>query len=104
MRAIILGCYAPHALKGLIAGSDRKAAVEKMLSAVSGTLVSIEFTRGEFDTVGTIEVPDQAAATGVVMAIASSGAFTKVCLLEVLDADKVLAEAKKAAAAFQPPA
>ena len=51
MKAILLGTYTPNALKGLIAGSDRKAAVEAILNEVGGALESLSFTRGEYDVV-----------------------------------------------------
>ncbi len=31
MRTIFLACYAPHAVKGLIGGSDREGAVNSLL-------------------------------------------------------------------------
>ena len=40
MNIMFLGCYAPQAVKGLIAGSDREAAINALLDAVGGTLVS----------------------------------------------------------------
>ena len=51
MRTIFLGCYAPHALKGLIGGSDRKAAINALLDSTGGKLESLSFTRGEYDVV-----------------------------------------------------
>ena len=38
MRTILLACYEPHAIKGLIAGSDREAAVRALLDSVGGKL------------------------------------------------------------------
>lgn len=102
MRTVFLGCYAPDAFKGLIAGSDRKAAVETLLASVGGTLESLMFTRGEFDVVAVCEFPNQHTALGVVVAINASGAFSRVSVLEELDMDKVLAEARKAAEAYTP--
>ena len=37
MKMILLGKYTANALAGLIAGSDRKAAVEALLSQIGGT-------------------------------------------------------------------
>ena len=47
MKAILLGTYTANALKGLMAGSDRKAAIEALLNEVGGSLESLSFTRGE---------------------------------------------------------
>ena len=69
MRVVLLGCYAPHAVKGVISGSDREAAVQKLLDKVGGTLVSVMFTRGEFDVLVLADVPDEATESGLTMAV-----------------------------------
>ena len=102
MRMILLGCYAPHAIKGIIGGSDREAAVKALLGSVGGTLVSLMFTRGEFDVAVTVEVPDQATGVGLGMAIQASGAFTRASLLNELDMGPVLAAAQKALKVYTP--
>ena len=102
MRVVVLGCYAPHAVKGVIAGSDREAAVKELLDKVGGTLVSVMFTRGEFDILVLADVPDEATAIGLTMAVQASGAVTRVSVLSELDMKPVLAAANKAAAAYEP--
>lgn len=102
MRVVVLGCYAPHAVKGVIAGSDREAAVKQLLDKVGGTLVSVMFTRGEFDVLVLADVPDEATAIGLTMAVQASGAVTRVSVLSELDMEPVLAAANKAAAAYEP--
>lgn len=102
MRAIFLACYAPHAVKGLIAGSDREAAVKALLESVGGKLESLMFTRGEYDVAVISEVPDQSAGMGLTMAVQASGAFTKFTVLEQLDMKPVIAAAQKAAKVYEP--
>lgn len=102
MRVIFLGCYEPNALKGIIAGSDRQAAVEALLDSVGGKIVSMMFTRGEFDVALVVEIPDQNTGMGLTMAIKASGAFSRISVLEELDMDAVLASAQKAAKVFTP--
>ena len=58
MKMIFLGKYTANALGGLIAGSDRKAAVETLLSQIGGTLEEMMFTRGEYDIVVLASAPD----------------------------------------------
>ena len=48
MKVLLLGKYAPHALKGLIGGSDREAAIKKLMDAVGGTSDYIAFVRGKY--------------------------------------------------------
>jgi uncharacterized protein with GYD domain len=102
MRTIFLGCYAPHALKGLIGGSDRKAAINALLDSTGGKLESLSFTRGEYDVVLVAEVPDQNAAVALAMAVQASGAFTKLVLLEELEMGPILATAQKAMQVYKP--
>jgi uncharacterized protein with GYD domain len=102
MRSVFLACYAPHAVKGLIGGSDREAAINALLDSVGGKLESLMFTRGEYDIAAIVEVPDQNTGVGLTMAIQASGAFTKITVLEALDMAPVLAAAQKAAKVYEP--
>ena len=90
MKAILLGTYTANALKGLMAGSDRKAAIEALLNEVGGSLESLSFTRGEYDV------------AVVATAIKASGAFEKATYLEELDIADVIGVASKAADACAP--
>ncbi len=102
MRTIFLDCYAPHAMKGLIGGSDREAAIKTLLDSVGGKLESLSFTRGEYDVAVICEMPDQNTGMGLTMAIQASGAFTKITVLEELDMKLVIAAAQKAAKFYEP--
>ena len=102
MRVVFLACYAPNAVKGLIKGSDREAAVKALLDTVSGKLESLMFTRGEYDIAVIADVPDQATSVGLTMAVQSSGALSKLTVLEELDMGPVLAAAQKAAKVYEP--
>ena len=102
MRTIFLACYTPQAVKGLIEGSDREAAVRAVLEAVGGKLESLMFTRGEYDVAVIADMPDQSTGVGVTMAVQASGAFSKFTVLEELDMRPVLAAAQKAAQAYKP--
>ncbi len=102
MRTIFLACYAPHAVKGLIDGSDREAAVKALLDSVGGKLESMMFTRGAYDVAVISEMPDLNTGMGLTMAIKASGAFTKITVLEELDMGPVVAAAQKAAKVYEP--
>ena len=102
MRTIFLACYSPNAFKGLIKGSDRKAAVEALLTSVGGSLESLMFTRGEFDIAVIADLPNRNAGMGLAMAVHASGAFTRLSVLEELDMNKVAPAARKAAKVYQP--
>lgn len=101
-KMVFLGCYAPDSWKGIIGGSDRRAAIEALLSETGGSLESLMLTRGEFDVMAVVDMPDQATGIGVAMAIHASGAFTRISLLEEIDVEAAVAVAQKAAAAYKP--
>ena len=102
MRVIYLGSYAPNALRGIINGSDREAAGRKLFESVGGKLESVTFTRGEYDAVAIVEVPDQQTSTGVTTALRASGAFNKLVALEEVDLAPIRAIAKNALDVFEP--
>lgn len=102
MRVVYLANYSPAAMRGLIAGSDRSAAVQTMVNEVGGKLVSLTFTRGDFDAIITVDLPDRNAAVAGTMAVLASGSLTRLTMLEELDMAAILPLARKAAASFKP--
>jgi len=101
MNIILLGTYNPAALKGLMSGSDRRAAVDGALAAVGGTVEHLAFTRGGYDVVVRATVPDSTSLIGLVVAIKATGAFEKADYLEEIDMSAVLDAAGKVA--YTPP-
>ena len=102
MKVIFLATYTPNALKGLMAGSDRRAAVEAIMQKVGGKIDDMWFTRGEFDVVVTGNLPDSTNVIGVTTALKASGAFEKAISLEELNISDVIEVANKAASAYTP--
>tara|TARA_B100000686_G_scaffold178792_1_gene185748 strand:+ start:168 stop:482 length:315 start_codon:yes stop_codon:yes gene_type:complete len=102
MKALVLAKYAPPALKGLISGSDREAAVRKLMDAVGGNADYIAFVRGKYDVVARFEVGDQETAIGLVLAVKASGAFEEVDYLEEVDMTRVVHAAQTASSAYAP--
>ena len=102
MRVVYLANYTPNAMKGVIGGSDRTAAIQTLMNTVGGKLVSFMFARGEYDAVVTVDLPDRNAAVAGVMAVLASGGVSKLTMLEELDMSEILPMAQKAARAFQP--
>ena len=100
MKALLLGKYAPHALKGIISGSDREAAVRKLMESVGGSADYVAFVRGKYDVVVRVEVKDQETAIGLALAIKASGAFEEADYLEEIDMPKVVQVAQMAASAY----
>lgn len=102
-RIIMLGTYSSVGLKGLISGSDRRAAVQALMSAVGGKCHDIHFTRGKYDVVVDCTLPSQEAVMGAAAAIKASGGFEIAEYVEIVDIEAVKAEAQKIAKAYAPP-
>ena len=102
MKALILAKYAPHALKGLISGSDREAAGKKLMDSVGGSVEQITFVRGIYDIVVRVEVEDQETAIGLVLAIKASGTCDQVDYLEEVNIARIVQIAQTASSAYTP--
>ena len=70
------GSYTAEGTKGVIAegGTSRKAAIEKMMTSVGGTLECMYFSFGTDDLVLIADVPDNVAAASVALTVAAGGA------------------------------
>jgi uncharacterized protein with GYD domain len=102
MRVIYLAKYAPQAMKGLIAGSDREAVMRNFFESAGGKLEGIVFTRGEYDVVVIGAVPGQTAAMAMAMAVRASGSISELSVLEELDVKAITALAGKIQKAYVP--
>ena len=102
-KFLIKASYTQAGAKGLLheGGSSRKAAVEKMVSALGGKLEAFYFAFGETDVYGICELPDAVTAAAASLAINSSGMVSEtiVPLLTPEEIDK----ACKKSVAYRPP-
>ncbi len=75
-KYLIEGTYTAEAAKGVAkdGGTARKQAVEQMVKALGGRIEAFYFTFGTRDYVIICEVPDNATAAGISVAVAASGA------------------------------
>jgi uncharacterized protein with GYD domain len=83
-RYMIHGSYTREGIEGVLkeGGSGRKDAVGKMLADMGGTLESFYFAFGEDDFVVIADVPDNASAAAIGLAVgAAGGARTKTTVL-----------------------
>ena len=85
-------------------GSDREAAIKKLMDAVGGTAEYVAFVSGKYDVVCRVEVKYHKTAMGLVLAIEASGVFEEADYLEEIDMPSVLAAAQTAASAYTPAA
>jgi uncharacterized protein with GYD domain len=70
--------YTLDGTKGLLkdGGSKRRAAGQAAVQSVGGTLEAFYFAFGENDALVIVDMPDNASAAAVSMALAGSGAVT----------------------------
>jgi uncharacterized protein with GYD domain len=90
-KFLIQGSYTAEGAKGLIkeGGTGRKAAIQKALEGLGGTLDSIYYTFGADDVVVICEMPDTISGLALSLAVNASGAvrISTTPLLSVEDVD-----------------
>jgi len=90
-KYLIKASYNSAGIKGLIedGGSQRKSAVEKMLTGMGGKLESFYFAFGAHDVYAVAELPDDVSAAAVGLKINASGlvSLSTTVLLSTEDID-----------------
>ena len=95
-RYLIRARYTAEGARGIASGggSARRAAVEKMVTGVGGSLESFYFAFGDDDVYTIVELPDHTAAAAVALAVNASGAVNLRTVV-LLTPEEVDAAAKK---------
>lgn len=95
-KYLIKASYNSNGIKGLLedGGSQRKLAVEKMLTALGGKMESFYYAFGEHDVYVISELPDDITAAAVGLRINSSG-LVSVSTTVLLSVEDIDAAAKK---------
>jgi uncharacterized protein with GYD domain len=95
--------YVGEGVKGLLkeGGSSRRAAVEKLVKSVGGTVEAFYYAFGETDLYVIAELPDNATMTTLALLVAASGAIT--IKTTVLITPEEVDEAVKKTPSYRPP-
>ena len=95
--------YTADGIKGILkeGGSGRKAAIEKLVEGVGGTLESVYFAFGDDDIYAIGELPDQASAAAVSLIVGASG-LVKVKTVVLLTPEEI-DDATKMSVDYRPP-
>jgi len=95
-KFLIQASYTADGAKGLMkgGGSARRLAVKQMLEGLGGQLESFYFAYGDVDVYAIADVPDNATAIAVSLAVNASGAV-KSSTLPLITAEELDAGAKK---------
>jgi uncharacterized protein with GYD domain len=74
-KYLIHANYVGDGVKGLLkeGGSSRRAAVEKALGSVGGSVEAFYYAFGETDAYVIVDVPDNASMTAIALTVAASG-------------------------------
>ena len=77
-KYLIEASYTLEGIKGLqsAGGSSRRDAVAKVAESVGGRLEILYFGFGDHDVYTVVDLPDNASATAVALAVSASGAVT----------------------------
>jgi uncharacterized protein with GYD domain len=75
MKLMILGSYNAEGAKGVIkeGGSGRKAAIEKAIHGINGTLEGVYFAYGDSDVYVLVDVPDAVSGLALSLVVNASG-------------------------------
>ena len=99
---ISLGIYSQKGADGIINGeSDRKSAMEKLVSSVGGKLIDYHITRGQYDFVMITEIDSFEAMAACALKAKAAGTLSDAITLESVDLNKVRDMGKKVD--FSPP-
>jgi uncharacterized protein with GYD domain len=102
-KYLIQASYTPEGVRGLVkdGGSQRRAAAEAALKGVQGRLEAFYFAFGDTDVYAIADVPDNASAAAVSLAVSASGAVnTKTT---VLMTPEEMDQATKKMITYRPP-
>ncbi|WP_420584599.1 GYD domain-containing protein [Ruegeria sp.] len=104
---ITYASYSHVGVKGMLKKpEDRTAPVRALLKKAGGKLLAFYITTGENDVVAISEAPDTTDAVAISMAVAASGAVSRVHTVQAWKAKDFAAITKKAAkltGAYTPP-
>ena len=95
--------YVGEGVKGLLkeGGTSRRAAVEKAVKSLGGTLEGFYYAFGESDAYVIVEVPDNASMAALALTASASGTVT--VKTTVLMTPEEVDEAAKKTPSYRPP-
>jgi uncharacterized protein with GYD domain len=102
-KYLVQANYVGDGVKGLLkeGGSSRRAAVEKLIKSVGGTMETFYYAFGETDVYVIAEVPDNASMAAVALMVAASGVIN--LKTTVLMTPEELDNAVKKTPGYRPP-
>ena len=102
-KYLVQANYVGEGVKGLLkeGGTGRRAAVEKLIKSLGGTLEAFYYAFGETDAYVIAEIPDNASMAAIALTVSASGAAT--VKTTVLMTPEDIDEAAKKTPSYRPP-
>ena len=102
-KYLVHGNYIGEGIKGLLkeGGSGRRAAIEKLVSSLDGSLESVYYAFGDTDIYLILDMPDNASMAALALVAGASGAVT--VKTTVLMTPEEVDEAAKKTPDYRPP-
>ena len=102
-KYLIQANYVGEGVKGLLkeGGTSRRAATERAVKSLGGTLEAFYFAFGETDAFAIVDIPDAAGMAAISLTAAASGAVTSKTT--VLLTPEEVDEAVKKVPSYRPP-
>ena len=102
-KYLVHGNYVGEGIKGLLkeGGSGRRAAIEKLVSSLGGSLESVYYAFGDTDIYLIVDMPDNASMAAMALVAGASGAVT--VKTTVLITPEEVDEAAKKTPDYRPP-
>ena len=77
-KYLIQGSYTQQGLQGLLkeGGTSRRATIEKLAQGLGGSIEAFYYAFGDHDVYVTADMPDDATATAVALAVGATGAVS----------------------------
>ena len=102
-KYLVQANYVGEGVKGLLkeGGTSRRAAVEKLIKSLGGTLEAFYYAFGETDAYVIADIPDNASMAAIALTVSASGAAT--VKTTVLMTPEDIDEAAKKTPSYRPP-
>ena len=74
-KYLVEASYAPGGVQGLLkeGGTSRRAAIDRMVKGLGGTVEAFYFAFGERDVVAIVDMPDDASVSAMALQISATG-------------------------------
>jgi len=106
-RYLVQAAYTPEGWAAqLKQPQDRRQVTAPLLERLGGRIASWDFAFGEYDVVAIFELPDNASAAALSLAVTASGAFKAIKTTPLLSMEEGLSAMRTAAevrSAYRPP-